>query len=91
MPTVLAVADSALYPANTDLFQKRRQISKQGPDNVTVVKRTVFPVFISRWKGNADAKVGSVMAAVIFESVDFGYPGRLMGTIPLRLCAEGMY
>ena len=33
------------------------------------IKRTVSPVFMSRWMGNSDAKLGSAMAAVTFESM----------------------
>jgi len=51
----------------------------------------VFPVFMSRWKGNSDAKAGSVVAATTLESICCEYPGRLMDTIPLRLCADGRY
>jgi len=57
----------------------------------SVMKRTVFPVFMSCWKGKSGAKDGSVVAAAILESIGHVYPGRLMGTIPLRLCADGRY
>ena len=65
----MAVGNSSLYPANADLFQKMNVNKKRGPDDVIVIKRTVFPVFMSRWKGNSDAKPGSVMAAITLESV----------------------
>ena len=57
----------------------------------TVRKRTGFPVFMSRWKGKSDANDSSVVAAAILESIGHVYPGRLMDTIPLRLCASGRY
>ena len=58
---------------------------------MTTTGRTVFPVFMSRWKGNSDAKSGSVVVAITLESRGSGNPGRLIGTIPLRLCAHGRY
>ena len=53
--------------------------------------RTVFPAFMSRWKGNSDDKPGSVMAVITLESIDCVKPGRLIHTVPLRLCADGRY
>jgi len=86
----LAIADGAMYPAEANLFQ--REPIKGRPGKSIVIKRTVFPVFMSRWKGNSDAKAGSVMAARTLESIAcHGYPGRLMCTIPSRLCADGRY
>ena len=64
----LAVADRALYPAEADLSPETRA-NQKGPDNAIVIKRTVFPVFMSRWNGNSDAKAGSVVAATILESI----------------------
>jgi len=58
---------------------------------ITIVKRTVFPVFMSRWKGKSDVKEGSVVAAITLESIGHEYPGRLIGTIPSRLCADGRH
>ena len=56
-----------------------------------LMKRTVFPVFMSRWKGSSDAKPGSVIAAIILESVGSVNPGRLTHSVPLRLCSDGRY
>ena len=47
---------------------------------MTVTKRTLSPVFTSRWKGNLDARVGSIVAARTLESIGRAYPGRLMDT-----------
>jgi len=86
----LAIADGALYPAEADLFpETKTNQRKYGKDDV--MERTVFPVFISRWKGNSNAKAGSVVAATTLESIVCGYPGRLMDTIPFLLCADGRY
>jgi len=88
----LAVADGGRRPSKTNLPHKNESQSKNGPDiTMTGIKRTVFPVFISRWKGNSDEKPGSLVAAAILASMGHEYPGRLMGTIPLWLCASGMY
>ena len=88
----LAVADAGLHPTKTNLPPQNESRSKNGPDNTTAaIKRTVFPVFISRWRGNSDATAGSLVAAATLESIGHVYPGRLMDTIPLRLCASGRY
>ena len=55
------------------------------------MKRTVSPVFMSRWKGNSDARLGSLMVAITLESMGCVNPGRLMHNVPLQLCADGMY
>jgi len=86
----LAIADGGLYPAEANLFQQ--EPIKGSPGKSIVIKRTVFPVFMSRWKGNSDAKASSATAATTLESIAcHGYPGRLMCTIPSRLCADGRY
>jgi len=79
----LAVADTARYPTNANLFPKTKANQKNCRDDMTTdARRTVFPVFMSRWKGKSDAKEGSVVAAITLESIGHEYPGRLMGTIP---------
>ena len=69
----------------------KRTLVKKGSGSTAVLRRTVFPVFMSRWKGNSDTKAGSVAAAITLESMGQVYPGRLIDTIPLRLCADGRY
>jgi len=64
----LAVADGALYPTKADLSPETGANQKD-PDNAIVIERTVFPVFMSRWNGNSDAKAGSVVAATTLESI----------------------
>jgi len=85
-----AVANGPLYPAEANLFPETKS-NQRKYGKAIVMKRTVFPVFMSRWKGNSDAKAGSVVAARALESIGCVYPGRLMGTIPFRLCADGRY
>ena len=65
--------------------------NEKSPDNAIVKRRTMFPEFMSRWKGSSDTKSGSVAAAITLESIGYVYPGRLMGSVPLRLCADGRY
>ena len=87
----LAVADGALYPAKADLFPETR-VNQRGPGDPAIIERTGFPVFMSCWKGNSDTNAGSVVAAIALESIAcHGYPGRLIDTIPLRLCSDGRY
>jgi len=86
----LAIANGTLYPAEADLFPEIN-INQRKYGKGIVMKRTAFPVFMSRWKGKTDAKAGSVAAATTFESIGCVYPGRLMDTIPFRLCADGRY
>ena len=86
----LPPADGGLYPAKADLFTETK-VGQKGPGSMAVCKRTVFPAFMSRWKGNSDTKAGSAVAATTLESVGQMYPGRLIDTIPLRLCADGRY
>ena len=55
------------------------------------MKRTVSPVFMSRWKGNSAAIFGSLMAWITLESLGCVNPGRLIHNVPLWLCADGRY